>query len=165
MTKARVNWLFGQVPVPSAQLDQVTTDWMTNGLPIMGHSGLWRLPPLFIFTGDLAFGWYPYNADKSVFDELRLLFGWTEEIGGMFNTFEISLDSGATWADALAGSVAPPVDLGTAAEHMVTHVLTSITGSQWIGFRIDVANPDLTDERMFRYAFQAFLYNSTDNPF
>lgn len=162
MTKARVDWLPGQVPVPSTQLDQVTTDWMTNGLPIMGHSGLWQVDGIFILT-DLAMGWYPYHGDKSVHNSLRLLFGWTESAGGIFDNLEISLDSGGTWNDALSGSVAPPVDLGTAAQHMVTHSLTGIVGAEWIGFRMSLSYGVGTEE--FRYAFQAFLYNSTDSPF
>jgi hypothetical protein len=163
MSKARVDWIFGEIPVQSTKMDQITTDWITNGVPIMGHSGFWSIPNLG--SVQVAMGWYPYNEDKSVHNALRLLFGWTESTGSMFSSFQISLDTGGTWNDALSGSVAPPVDLMTAAEHMVTHSLTGITGSQWIGFRIAVNNPDITNTQFFLYFFQAFLYNTTDTPF
>jgi hypothetical protein len=170
MSKARVTIATGERPAASAKTNQLVTDYLVMGLPIINVADFWFMdnttgpgPGMAAGWSDKVLGWYPYTADKSVHNQLRILFGYTLS-QATFTNLEYTTDSGSTWSNALSGAIAPPVDLNLVNEFMNTFSLTSVTGSQWIGIRssgfFDPSGPSY-----FNFLLTAFLYNSTDTPF
>jgi hypothetical protein len=170
MSKARVSYSNGERPVPSAKQNQAITDYIVMGIPIISLSGIWFMdnttgpgPGMLGGWSDKVLGWYPYTADKSVQNQLRILFGYTVS-QATFTNLEYTTDSGSTWNNALSGAVAPPVDLNLVNEFMNTFSLTSVSGSQWIGIRSS-GFFDPSGVSYFNFVLTAFLYNSTNTPF
>jgi hypothetical protein len=169
MPKAIVDFTSNERPVLSSKMDQVVTDYVTPGLPIISLSSLWFVDNRPVGDGgngitvagvsQKVLGWYPYNGAKSVFNRMRLLFGYSEIDGATFTNLQFTTDSGGTWSNALAGAVAPSVDLNLANEFMNTFDLSAVTTAQWIGFRMSMLF-DVTDESAFNFMLTAFLYNS-----
>lgn len=160
LSKARVDWIFLESPVGSDKLDQVTTDWMTNGLPIWsivesGSASLSEAPYM---------AWYPYSSAKSVHDRLYCV-GWASVNGADHGDgpWEVSFDTGATWVSAFSNPVTPPVDYepGGIPTYAGTFDLDAeVTGVQWLGLRYNFPS---VNTRYLR--FVGFLYNSVDTPF
>lgn len=164
MSKARVDWTFGESPVGSAKLDQVSIDHITPGLPIwsFAYSAFWdsTLTPNTV-TPAPNIGFYPYHPDKSVYDRLYLIGRAVRDGAEFTNDIEISFDSGGSWTGAFPSSTAAPVSFGTDTFSEIWNLDTNVVGFQWLGIRHNLA----TFDENYHLRLLGFLYSSDDDPF
>lgn len=168
MSKPRTSWVSGERPALSSKQNQQTIDYMTPGLPIFNVVQWFDSSTTDTPRATHYLGWYPYNASKSVFNTLRLMFG-VSVVGAVIIQLQVSFDSGGSWTNAMTGAGASPVPLdpivsmGSPTSALSRDWdLTGIAGFQWIGIRIDMT---VVVTYSLGYLVQGFLWNTTDNPF
>lgn len=165
MSKARVDWAFGERPVSSSKLDQANTDYITPGNPIWSIRDEWfwdsgLMPAIQVPSTNIA--WYPYNPQKSVADRLYLLGRLYIDAVDESDELEISFDTGANWTPAFPSITAGPVSFGADTLFEIWDLSAQVVSFQWLGIRI--SSPIATSAN-FRLHLLGFLYNSNDTPF
>lgn len=166
MSKAKSTWAPNESPISSSKQNQQTIDHITPGLPIWSISfDIVLTTPTSQIVTNVRHAWYPYHADKSVYDRLYLLGREIMDGAETTDELEVSFDSGATWTQAFPSAAAAPVDFYASAGTLVEiHDISVISGFQFIGIRRGTGLPtSFTDN--YRLKLTGLLYLSTDSPF
>ena len=169
MSKAPVDWAFGEVPVQSSKMDQVVVDHITPGLSVWSvqvHAFWDNSLGAGPIMSSVVHGWYPFHADKSVHNRLYLLAREVMDGSETTANLEVTLDSGATWSPAFPSATAGPVEWFGAGPGTLFEIwdVSTITGFQWIGIRRGSTVPT-SFTTSYRLAIAGILYNLTFNPF
>ncbi len=168
MSKARVDWTFGERPVSSSKMDQEITDYITPGVPIWSY--FYKFSHATAESGGTGgaastngCAFFPYNPQKSVHNRLYLLGGAFANNNDESDEFDLSFDGGATWTPAFPSVTAAPVTIYSVTLAEIWDLDAQVATFQWIGWRW--AGPPIAPGGEMNLALIGFLYNSTDNPF
>lgn len=186
MSKVPVSWSFQEL-VTSAKLTQMVTDYETPGLCVLNSAGIIRdtyAPIVSAFNvNNAGLGIYPYNANKSIYDTMHILWstGANGDIVAVAPGIKYSLDSWGTQVNAVSDNPYPVVGplllchgffggVSNSQSGWDVVDISGVTGFNWFvwafngGTATGNGGPGASGAEIC-WRVTVFLANSTDTPF